>query len=423
MKQTYVFLIFFFLTVNLFSQVWVEQNQPPPPRPLKAVSIVNSRVVWACGDSGTVLYTLNAGVNWQFIGGGVLGNNPVYCITGIDSLTAICAVNTNIAFILKTTDKGFSWQPSFIQPNGFINDIEMISPVMGFAYGNPVGGRWTLLRTINGGQTFDSTGLYLPQAGSETGLPNAMFASGNNIFFGTNNFRIYRSTNGGVNWNFSIIGGQNTNSITFNGLAGFAVGDLCYTTTNSGLIWTQVSGLPGAGVFKTISNSGQYFWYGRGTQIFYSSNNGANFNLQYNSPVAGVYQQLAFTLSASDNILSTIRGWGVTNNSAISNYTDTEVGLEPANKKIPSFFRLYPNYPNPFNPATNVKYQIANNDLFVKLNIFDITGKDIAVLINRKQDAGNYHILFNFEKFPSGVYFCRLQAGDFSETQKMILLK
>ncbi len=427
MKKSYVFFTFFLLTLNLHSQVWIEQIQPPPPRPLNSVSIVNSRVAWACGDSGTVLYTPTSGSNWQFIGGGVLGNNNIYCIAGLDSLSAVCAVNINIAIILKTTDKGSSWQPAFIQPNGFINDIEMITPLMGFAYGNPVGGRWTLLRTINGGQTFDSTGLYLPQSGSETGNLNAMYVNGSNILFGTNNFRIYRSTNGGTNWNFSLVGGQNTHSITFNGALGFAVGDLFFTTTNSGANWTQVNGLPGSGVFKTIANNGQYFWYGRGTQIFYSSNNGANFVLQYTSPAAGVYQQFNFVLSANDNILSTVTGWGVTSNGAISYYTDTEVGLEPISAVLPSTFKLYQNYPNPFNPSTRIKFDLPSfasaSNLQVKVIVFDILGREIVRLVDAKLTGGKYEIDFNASSLPSGIYFCRLEAGDFIGINRMILLK
>jgi hypothetical protein len=427
MKKSYVFVTFFLLAVNLYSQVWVEQTQPPPPHPLKSVSIVNSRVAWACGDSGTVLYTSNSGSSWQFIGGGVIGNNNIYCIAALDSLSAVCAVNTSFAIILKTTDKGFSWQPAFIQPNGFINDIEMITPLMGFAYGNPVGGRWTLMRTANGGQTFDTTGLYLPQSGSETGNLNAMYINGSNVLFGTNNFRIYRSTNGGTNWNFSPIGGQNIHSITFNGALGFAAGDLCYTSTNNGINWTQVNGLPGSGVFKTISNNNQYFWYGRGTQIFYSSNNGANFVLQYTSPVAGVYQQLSFVLSANDNILTTIRGWGITNNGAISYYTDTEVGLEPISVALPSSFKLYQNYPNPFNPSTRIKFDMpptaAAGNLQVKMTIFNILGCEIVRLIDGKLTGGKYEIDFNASSLPGGIYFCKLEAADFTDVKKLILLK
>ncbi len=425
MKKSYIFITLFLLAYSLHSQVWIDQIQPPPPHPLNSVSIVNSRVAWACGDSGTVLYTSNSGSSWQFIGGGVLGINNIYCIVGLDSLSAVCAVNSNIAIILKTTDKGFSWQPAFIQPNGFINDIEMMTPLMGFAYGNPVGGRWTLLRTVNGGQTFDTTGLYLPQSGSETGNLNAMYINGSSVLFGTNNFRIYRSTNGGTNWNFTPIGGQNTHSITFNGALGFAVGDLCYTTTNNGANWTQVGGLPGSGVFKTIANNNQYFWFGRGSQIFYSSNNGANFALQYTSPVAGIYQQLDFVLSANDEILTTIRGWGITNNGAISYYTDTEVGLEPISVVFPSSFKLYQNYPNPFNPSTKIKFDIssASSNLQVKMTIFNILGYEIRKLINAKLTGGKYEIDFNASSLPSGIYFCKFEAGDFVDIKRMIFLK
>ena len=80
------------------------------------------------------------------------------------------------------------------------------------------------------------------------------------------------------------------------------------------------------------------------------------------------------------------------------------------------------NYPNPFNPSTKINYelQIAN---YVTLNIYDINGKLVKELVNEKQSAGSYSIDFDGSGLPSGTYIYRLQAGDFSETKKMVLLK
>jgi hypothetical protein len=89
---------------------------------------------------------------------------------------------------------------------------------------------------------------------------------------------------------------------------------------------------------------------------------------------------------------------------------------------IPTEYKLYQNYPNPFNPVTNIKYQITNNR-FVTLRLYDILGKEVAVLVNEKQAPGEYEVNFDAGSLPSGVYFYKLTAGDFSEIKKMILIK
>jgi Spherulation-specific family 4/Secretion system C-terminal sorting domain len=89
-------------------------------------------------------------------------------------------------------------------------------------------------------------------------------------------------------------------------------------------------------------------------------------------------------------------------------------------------FNLNQNYPNPFNPSTTISYQITDRS-FISLKIYDFLGGEIETLINQEQLAGKYAIAFNSSamgiELPSGVYFYRLQAGDYVETKKMILLK
>jgi photosystem II stability/assembly factor-like uncharacterized protein len=429
MKKLYfVFFIAVFFS-GIYAQQWVEQIQPSPQRPLWSVNAVNSNVVWACGDLGTVLYTSNGGLNWVHRGGGPIGTNNAYSIAAFTALTALCAVNSSgYGYIYRTTNAGINWTLVFSQSGGFINDIKIISYAMpsAFAYGNPVNGKWTLLKTTNAGATFDTTGLRLLQSGSEIGWPNAMALNGNNIWFGTNNYRIYRSTNGGSNWFMNSFAGQNTYAIAFNNTTGFALGDLAYYSTNSGVSWVLNVNLPGSGVFNTIVNSGSSFWYGRGTQIYYSSNNGTNFNLQYISPSAGIYRHLSIFASAKDNIFTTIRGWGVTNNGAISNYSDPS-GIKIISSEIPQSFYLYQNYPNPFNPATKIRFSIPSHPegkvQEVRLAVYDIAGKEISVLINEKLSAGFYEYNWDGSNAASGVYFCKMISGSYSGIKKMILIK
>ncbi len=105
----------------------------------------------------------------------------------------------------------------------------------------------------------------------------------------------------------------------------------------------------------------------------------------------------------------------------------TPVGITPSGLAVPSEFTLSQNYPNPFNPVTNIKFGISKLPKgqveFVTLKVFDLQGKEVAELLNENKFPGNYVVEFDGENFPSGTYFYKLTAGQFSETRRMILLK
>jgi hypothetical protein len=98
--------------------------------------------------------------------------------------------------------------------------------------------------------------------------------------------------------------------------------------------------------------------------------------------------------------------------------TDVQV-THPA---TPSTFALSQNYPNPFNPTTVVGYQlpVASN---VRLVVYDILGREVAVLVNERKAPGTYSVTFDGSGLPSGVYFYRLSAGEFLQTKKLLLLR
>jgi hypothetical protein len=90
----------------------------------------------------------------------------------------------------------------------------------------------------------------------------------------------------------------------------------------------------------------------------------------------------------------------------------------------PKVFALNQNYPNPFNPTTTIKYDIpVGTHGNVSIKVFDIVGHEVASLVNETKEAGSYQAVWNAGKFASGVYFYRLQAGSFTRTKKLILMK
>jgi len=109
--------------------------------------------------------------------------------------------------------------------------------------------------------------------------------------------------------------------------------------------------------------------------------------------------------------------WG-TFSFAISSLT----GIKPVFGGTPVSFELRQNYPNPFNPDTKIEFAVPVNDR-IKLVVYDILGKEVAVLINEVLNTGFYNVDFNAQNLTSGIYFYKLESGNFSDTKRMILLK
>ena len=85
-------------------------------------------------------------------------------------------------------------------------------------------------------------------------------------------------------------------------------------------------------------------------------------------------------------------------------------------------FSLSQNYPNPFNPTTMIEYSIPQNS-FVTLKVYNVLGQEVASLVNQEQKASNYAVNFDASRLASGMYFYKIQAGSYSLTKKMLLLK
>jgi PKD repeat protein len=101
---------------------------------------------------------------------------------------------------------------------------------------------------------------------------------------------------------------------------------------------------------------------------------------------------------------------------------NSATGLDDLTGEIPTDFQLYQNYPNPFNPSTSIKFSVVSESQVV-LKVYNLLGKEVATLMNEKKTPGFYELNFGGEKPPSGIYVYRLEAGSFSSSKKMILLK
>jgi hypothetical protein len=117
----------------------------------------------------------------------------------------------------------------------------------------------------------------------------------------------------------------------------------------------------------------------------------------------------------------TADGWYV-DDIVITAYCSSPLLGNSQNANIPDRFSLEQNYPNPFNPLTQINYSIAKNT-FVKINVFDILGREVAVLVNKQQQPGKYSVDFDGSNLASGLYIYKIEAGAFADVKRMMLVK
>lgn len=124
---------------------------------------------------------------------------------------------------------------------------------------------------------------------------------------------------------------------------------------------------------------------------------------------------------------SGLRAWVVWENNSSGHwklygvYKDIVLDVEES-QTAPVQFNLMQNYPNPFNPSTQIGFRIQGSEM-VSLKVFDILGREVAILVNRRMETGEHRVTFDAEGLPSGVYFYRLVAGHIVETKKMMILR
>ena len=101
---------------------------------------------------------------------------------------------------------------------------------------------------------------------------------------------------------------------------------------------------------------------------------------------------------------------------------DIYTGIKNSSDQFPKEFSVIQNYPNPFNPSTTISYVVPQTQQIL-IQIFDLMGRKIETLINKEQTPGNYEVQWNAFNLPSGLYFCKIQAGKFEQTIKMMLVR
>jgi photosystem II stability/assembly factor-like uncharacterized protein len=434
-----------FLILNCFPQ-WLLQSWPESGtvRDLKffdknygLFSIYNTNNFSAV--LGNIWRTTNGGNNWS----------KVLSI----SITQLQKIDSNTMFgwgttwsgsyyhdlLYKSFDKGLSWDSS-IEISGYSHRYTyFINNDTGFVTGFD-GNNYEIWKTTNGGITFIP---YLGHIG--WGVINFLKYKINDEYYGwcVSDGSMYKTTNSGNNW-FQVGGAGSLWQLEFiNENTGFGTtpgGTDMLKTTNGGLNWISYVLPTGNGIvlnqiknFKLISNNVIYGDYGvrqfpnngfRGI-IWKSTNGGVNWGFQQpDTSYHFGYTGIDFTDS--------LNGWSYNIHTTNGGGPIIYMGITN-NYEIPGVYILKQNYPNPFNPTTTIEFSLPK-DSYVKLKIFDITGRTVFWVINDfLLYSGNHKYkidAFNTLGLSSGVYFYRLEATQrnknnnvFTETKKMLYIK
>jgi len=243
----------------------------------------------------------------------------------------------------------------------------------------------------------------------------SLAVNGNLVIAGTSGYGIYYSTDNGYIWNQSHINNLTVERIKFDGTAIYAgTSNGIYKSTNNGVNWVQF-GLSGKNINDILISSQYIYAATSGYGIYVSTKQGITWNLiNEGLPSGNIYpNSLTFTNNYIVTGLSSKSTW---------RRPKSEVGINQISDKIPTQFSLKQNFPNPFNPVTTIKFDVIKSEN-IKIVVVDALGRDIETLVNEQLSPGSYETTWNARNYSSGIYFYRLQAGDFTETKRMIFLK
>ena len=384
---------------------------------LSGVHFISSTVGMISGDSGRVYKSSNGGSGWTLLNTGVI-NNLTSIFMESPSKSYASGVNGLVLY-------GFGGGSSWSYENISVNDLYQITFPANVSAGWVVGEAGAILKRVNPED--------LACIGTGTTRVGYPFFS---YYMDSRTDMLYLSSeiaaNGGGPGAITAIGFY-FDSVSTQTLNGFKIKmmNTTETTLNSFVStgWTTVySGMfqPSQGTGLQLIALNTPFMYEAGTNLlieicFNNSSYTLNSFVQGTTAAGKTYHGhadlptgdgcVAITTGAVQNVRPNI--------CIVSNFITNEGGQQTG---IPKEYKLHQNYPNPFNPVTKMNYDIPKN-AFVTLKIYDILGREAAVLVNENKSAGSYTVEFNASGLTSGVYFYRLETSAYSEIKKMILLK
>lgn len=338
------------------------------------------------------LLTTNGGVNWSFIDNGIDPSQQWYHRVRNDRVSPVYLWDNSGPYVYMSTNYGTAWTKT--NASAFPGEVSDMSVSKYVSPGSVVyaclasGGK---LRVYDGGTWFDrSTGL------------------------GANTVRHVQPHMTNISTGYALMNGLTS-------------GQKIYKTTNRGVNWTNISGdMPNIPMSAMIPHptDDNKLYVGTEMGCYRSTNAGTNWH-RWNNGMANATQvtEMGFIDSIAANgkffVVSATYGRSIYYRDISG---DDPIGISGNQTGIPEHYELSQNYPNPFNPVTKIKFALPSRDI-VKLEVFDILGRNVATIANQEMNAG-YHVMeFNASSLSSGIYFYRITTSKLVDTKKMMLVK
>ncbi len=357
---------------------WTSSNNGITDPYIRALVRVEGNILFAGTAGGKVFRSLNGGNSWELFNNG-LTTSDLLSLEGFDQYLFAGTIGSGI---FRSPHSAANWY----QVNNGLTDytIKTFESNLNYLFAGSHGGG--VFRSSNNGMNWSpvNTGLTFQQIHDFARYLDGSDASVSWIFVATWGGGIFRSSNNGDSW-----------TAVNNGLNVLHVYSLESKTTN---------------IFAGVNGGGVYL----------SKDLGENW--QAKNEGFSVPPTVLSMCITNDYIFAGTLGQGFWKRPLAE-----IIGINKISTEVPEKFSLSQNYPNPFNPTTKIRLDIPSlvrrGAGVVVLKVYDVLGKEMQTLINEQLSPGTYEAEFDGTNYPSGVYYYQLNAGDYSETKKMVLLK
>jgi hypothetical protein len=359
--------------------------------------------LYAISEGSGFYRSTNQGTNWQSIN---IGITPGASCWALKIIGTTIYTGTWFQGGYRSTNNGTNWSSNgLVGPRNYIQHN-----------GNLFAVEWA-------GGVYKSTNNGLNWAASNSGISGSgywpLISHNGNIFVGLQSGGVFRSTNNGLNWSAVNNGGVGGATYAFTELNGALYvgtgGSGVLRTTNGGINWVPArTGIESQIVYGMHSANNTLFIATAGFGVFRSTNQGAS----WDTINTGLNTNQTTELYSDGTYLYV----GTLGSGISRRLLSQVVGVQSISNEVPAEFKLSQNYPNPFNPVTNINFSIpkAGN---VKLTVYDALGKEITELVNDNYNAGTYNVDFDAGHLSTGVYYYKLESGEFTDIKKMVLIK
>lgn len=385
------------------------QQTPLNDVAVNALFVANSGEVFAATASKGIYRSVDNGISWQKSDTG-MNNLAVFDLVEDTGGSLYAATNGDGVF--RSIDGGANWSPV----NSGLNNPAVLSlavnPLDNSLIAGTVGGG--IFQLINGGTSWQHSVNGLPLNSTIYDL----FAHNNMLYAATGGQGLFFSADGGASWTLSGLDSVEIRAMETNASQQLLAGawfDGVFRLDGGGQ-W-NAAGLENIHVMGfAVSAVGDVFAATHGRGVYRSANGGQVWETYNDSTISGGVWTLAI-----DN-----QGYlyaGTSGSGVYRSRTPLPTAIDnPDSERLPVAFSLEQNFPNPFNPATSIRYQLAQQSP-VKLQVYDALGRQVRLLVDDVQAPGVYTVVFDAGDFNSGTYFYRLSINSLRETRRMLLVK